>query len=194
MEDQYMIKAKISAKCFSILGSDWSAKWCFSRFASMCLTPFLKKGTMLDILQAQRSWSKRKSDFILEISCSSGWVCCYCKWFEIYAGQECKQLLLAISNDCYQFYYSQAGKGNALKNTNISNLDCTDSAHYCLRVLLLSIFANSWQQILVNNILVRAEGPPRVPKKVWCPAPPPGSSWLCYFLGLCSSSFLVNIG
>lgn len=131
-----------------------------------------------------------------EISCSSGWVCCYCKWFEIYTGQECKQPLLAISNDCYQFYYSQAGRENAVKNTNISNMDCSDNAYYCLRVLLLSIFANSWQQLLVNNIIlvsVRAEGSPGCKRRF-------GTQlhhrllWLCYFLVLCCSSFLVNIG
>lgn len=115
-------------------------------------------------MQSRHRETDQKGNQILslEISCSSGWVCCYSKWFEIYGGQQCNQLLLAISNDCYQFYCSQAGKQSAVKNTSISNLDCSDNAHYCLRVLLLSIFANSWQQLLVNNIIlvsVRAEGP-----------------------------------
>lgn len=92
---------------------------------------------------------KGKQILSLEISCSSGSVCRYYKCLEIYAGQQRKQLLLAISNDCYQFYCSQAGKHSPVKNTGVSNLDCSDNVHYCFGVFLLSIFATSWLTALL---------------------------------------------
>lgn len=42
----------------------WWCLKCQMMSQQICLTPFLKKATVLEILQAQGNWSKRKSNFI----------------------------------------------------------------------------------------------------------------------------------